>query len=140
MRVHHIALLTPDPGGLAAFYADRLGLAEVRRAEDERGLRAVWLDAGGTIVMVERGERRGGLPATAGTGGASGRDSGGAPAAGMAGDAGWDGVFFAVEPGSGPRWAAALGDAVVGRTAFTLYARDPDGNRFGVSSWPEPLG
>jgi hypothetical protein len=52
---------------------------------------------------------------------------------------GWDGVMFAAEPGSRAAWTARFAGIEDGGTAFTLYARDPDGNRFGVSSWPEPL-
>jgi glyoxylase I family protein len=110
MRIHHIALVTRDPVGLAAFYAGTLDLREIRRNDDDAGVRSVWLDAGGTILMFERGEGRG-----------------------------WDGVMFATEPGSRARWAARFGDAGDGGTAYTLYARDPDGNRFGVSSYPDPL-
>jgi glyoxylase I family protein len=114
MRLHHLALLTPDPERLAAYYRGALGLPELRVQRDEAGVRSVWLDVDGAILMVERGAA--------------------APAPG-----GWDAVLFAAEPGSGPSWEARLGSAVVGRTAFTLYARDPDGHRFGVSSYPAPL-
>lgn len=116
MRIHHLALLTPDPAALAAFYRDTLDLPQTREQRDDAGVRSVWLDLDGTILMVERGERR---------------ESHGA---------GLDGLMLSVEAGSGARWAARLGDRVTGRTAYTLYARDPDGNRFGVSSYPEPLG
>lgn len=118
MPVHHLALRTPSPHDLAAFYAAALDLPELRRNDDAAGLYSVWLDLGGAILMVERGAR-------------------GGPAA-----AGWDALLLRAAPGSGAAWAArveAAGGAPDGRTTYTLYARDPDGNRFGVSSYPEPL-
>lgn len=117
MPVHHLALRSLDPSALAAYYQQALGLLELRRASDPDGLYSVWLDLGGAILMIERGARPGV-------------------------DAGWDGMFLTAAPGSGQAWLerwAAAGVAVGGQTAFTLYARDPEGNRFGVSSFPEPL-
>ena len=35
------------------------------------------------------------------------------------------------------RRLAAAGVAVEARTAFTLYVRDPEGNRVGLSHWPD---
>ena len=122
MGVHHVVLRSPDPAGLAAFYAAAFDLPELRRRDDEQGLYSVWLDLGeGVILMVERGER----PPRGGSG------------------QGWDGLFLRAEPGTGPGWEqrwAELDLAVVGRTAATLYVLDPDGNRAGVSSFPDALG
>ena len=117
MALHHLALRSPDPATLAAYYQRVLGLVELRRSTDDTGLYSVWLDLGGTILMVERGHAR-----TA--------------------DQGWDGMYLVAHPGSGPAWSARLEGCctpIEGRTAFTLYARDPEGNRFGVSSFPDPL-
>jgi glyoxylase I family protein len=117
MRIHHLALRTPDPNALAAFYVEKLGVPRLRTQEDHLGVRSCWLALDDAILMIERGAP----------------PSEGAPAAG------WDGLFLAVEPGTGPAWEARLAGVVSDRTAYTLYARDPDGNRFGVSSYPEPL-
>jgi len=117
MPVHHLALRSSHPFRLAEFYARALDLPELRRQEDAAGPYSVWLDLGGAVLMVERGESR-------------------------ASDAGWDGLFLAAEPGSGEAWAqrwARLGIPLDGRTGCTLYARDPEGNRFGVSSYPIAL-
>ena len=35
---------------------------------------------------------------------------------------------------------AAAGFPVESRTAFTLYVRDPEGNRVGLSHWPQAAG
>ncbi|MBM4368099.1 MAG: VOC family protein [Deltaproteobacteria bacterium] len=111
MRLHHLAVLGPDPAALAAFYAAMLGLPELRRAHDDSGVRAVWLDADGVILMFERGPR------------------------------GQNGVIvFASRPGTAGEWRARLGPHHDGRSDYTLYGRDPDGNRFGVSSFPDPIG
>ena len=48
MRVHHLAFRTRDLERLEAFYATLLGLPVARRSE-----RSVWLDAEGTLVMLE---------------------------------------------------------------------------------------
>lgn len=121
MRLHHLALFAADVDGLAGFYRDLLGLAESHRAVDERGLRAVWLDLGGAILMVER------APDGAAPGGRG---------------LGVDGLYFAIPAGEGAAWSARLeaaGAPVERRTTATLYARDPEGNRFGVSCWPGVL-
>jgi catechol 2,3-dioxygenase-like lactoylglutathione lyase family enzyme len=110
MRLHHVALFTPHPSHLASFYAEIFGLDVTRVNDDAAGVRSVWLQSDATILMVERGER------------------------------GRNGVLvFAAEPGSAPHWSARFAGIEDGATEFTLYARDPDGNRCGVSSYPAPI-
>jgi hypothetical protein len=49
---------------------------------------------------------------------------------------------FAIEAGDRARVEARLasaGTAVEARTGFTLYVRDPDGRRLGLSAYPTPL-
>ncbi len=124
MRVHHLAFRTgkrvpsaSDPHvRLERFYVDAVGLAVIRRD----GERSVWLDAGGSLVMLERREH--GEPAT--------------PRGSM------DLIAFAVAPESRALSVARLeraGVVVEGSTDFTLYVRDPDGRRIGLSSYPAPL-
>ena len=113
MRLHHLALRTADVAELERFYAGTLGLTAIRRQPH-----SVWLDAGGTILMLEA--RAAGEPAIEpGT-----REL----------------VAFAIEPGAPviDRLREA-GVAIEDRTAFTLYVRDPDGRRVGLSSYPTPL-
>jgi hypothetical protein len=117
MRIHHLALLSRDPSRLAADYADLFGISVMREQHDAQGVRSVWFDLGGTLLMIERG----------------------APAAKASQGLGLDGLFLAVDAGTGARWEARFGDRVTGRTASTLYATDADGNRIGVSSFPDPL-
>lgn len=116
MRVHHLAFRTGDLERLERFYVDALGLAVIRRNE----ARSVWLDAGGAIVMLELREDD-------------------EPAIDPASK---EMVAFAVEPETRAlridRLARA-GVTVEAATDFTLYVRDPDGRRIGLSSYPVAL-
>lgn len=126
MKLHHLALLTPRPAALAAFYQDLLSLPVLRQQEDSEGVRAIWLDLDGVIWMIERGPPPG--PAWQGLS--------------QPGEGGWQGVLFHVEPGTGDFWERRLVLAsapILGKTTFSLYSIDIDGNRFGVSSYPAPL-
>lgn len=116
MRVHHLAFRTDDLPALEHFYAVVLDLPVVRRQGD----RSVWLDAGGTIVMLEKcGDGEPAIP-----------------------DASMEVVAFAIAPQDREHVAARLAAAglvIEARTAYTLYVRDPDGRRIGLSSYPEEL-
>ena len=118
-RLHHVALGARDPGGLAAFYRDRLGLRELaRHLEPDGSVRSVWLDLGGPVLMIERT---------------------GEPARHVAGvGAGPFLVALALSPGecdACERALASSGIPLESRTEHTRYFRDPEGNRFAVSSY-----
>jgi len=116
MRVHHLAFRTGDLEKLERFYVDALGLAVVRRNE----ARSVWLDASGTIVMLEMRET--GEPSL---------PTGSKELA-----------AFAIEPDTRALYTERLaraGALIETSTEFTLYVRDPDGRRIGLSSYPVPL-
>lgn len=116
MRIHHVALRTPDVARLERFYVDVLGLDVVRRDPG----RSVWLDASGAVIMLEH--REPGEPDV--------------PRGAM------DLVAFAIAPHARVQVEERLaraGVAIEARTAFTLYFRDPDGRRVGLSAFPEPL-
>ena len=116
MRLHHLALRVADCERSAAFYGGLLGLPERRRLLDDAGaLRAIWLDLDGAVLMLERV-----LRAT---------PEGAAPPAGSA-------HLLALAVDDLAEWErrlAAAGVAIDDRTPFTLYARDPDGHRVGLS-------
>lgn len=112
MRVHHVAFRTDDLETLERFYAGVLNLAVLRRTEG----RSVWLDAGGAILMLEK--RDDGEPAV--------------PTGSK------ELVAFAVSKNVIDRLEAAR-VTVEARTAYTLYVRDPDGRRIGLSSYPDEL-
>jgi catechol 2,3-dioxygenase-like lactoylglutathione lyase family enzyme len=116
MRIHHIALRTRDLARLERFYMGVLGLTPTRRQDD----RSVWLDAGGTILMLEHAEA--GEPST--------------PAGS------YELVAFALAAGehaAAMERLEAAGVGVEARTGSTLYLRDPDGRRVGLSAWPDML-
>lgn len=106
-----MAMRTADVPRLERFYVEVLGLAVMRR-DDARG--SVWLDADGTVVMIERAEAgEAGIPA--GT-----REL----------------VAFAVPDKEALR---ARLPPLEAETQHTLYFRDPDGRRVAVSDYPFPV-
>lgn len=111
MRIHHVALRTDDLERLERFYAGTLGLVVTRRQE----ARSVWLEAGGAILMLER--RDPGEPALS--------------------PGSMEMIAFAVDPARAHALTETI--AIEGRTASTLYVRDPDGRRVGLSCWPDAL-
>lgn len=121
--VHHVAVKTKRVETLTSFYRDVLGLAETTRHEDERGLRSVWLDARGTTLMIERSDTDGSRPDF------------------PADPPGLHLLAFQIPADAHDAWRdhlAAHEVAVVHTSPFTLYVTDPDGNRIGLSSHPEP--
>jgi glyoxylase I family protein len=116
--VHHVAVQVLDLERARAFYVDLLGLTEVRRQAH-----SIWVQAGATIVMLERGTQ---ARATSW----------------QAPDAGLHLLAFTIAAAERDAWRAKLaaaGATLEGETGFTLYARDPDGTRIGLSHYPDPL-
>lgn len=119
MRIHHLAFRTRDLARLEDFYGRVLGLRVTKRDAE----RSVWLDAGGAIVMLERCEPDKHEPAID--------------------RASLELTCFALEPSDFAAITKRLDDAgvaVEAETAFTIYLRDPDGRRVGLSSFPQPRG
>ena len=55
LPLHHLALGTTEVEGLARFYREVFGLEETARQLDAKGgLRSIWLDLGGALLMIER--------------------------------------------------------------------------------------
>lgn len=119
--VHHVAIGVRDLARCEAFYTGVLGLPVLRRwpAADGSGDRSVWLDLGrGAFLALER--------VTA--------------AAGASGGSGYLMVAVAIARAARGDWETRFGAggvAVVHRTDYTLYVADPEGNRVGLSHWPE---
>lgn len=122
--VHHVAIGVRDLARCEAFYTGVLGLPVLRRwpAADGTGDRSVWLDLGrGAFLALER--------------------VAGAAPAGVSGGPGYLMVALAIARAARGAWEARLGAAgvaVVHRTDYTLYVADPEGNRVGLSHWPDP--
>ncbi len=121
MELHHIALGAQDVVGVAAFYREVFGCEEVARHKaPDGGVRSVWLDAGGVVLMVEH------------TGAARERVEG----------VGAGPFLLAFRVGADERAAleerlTAAGAPLEGGTQYTSYARDPEGNRVAVSAYPD---
>ncbi len=121
---HHLALQVADLAACERFYTGVLGLAVLRRWPAEGGGdRSLWLALGDGFLALERAE--------AGTAAASPwRD-------------GRPGIHLvalriaAVERAAWEERLRAAGVPVVHRSPHTLYLRDPEGNRIGLSHWPE---
>jgi diguanylate cyclase (GGDEF)-like protein len=117
--VHHVALRVADVGRSLAFYGGLLGLRELRTfLEADGSLRSAWLEAGPVVLMLE------------------GRLRGVGPEAGS-------GHLLALAISDLPAWRSRLaeaGVAVEDRTEHTLYVRDPDGHRVGLSDFALTAG
>lgn len=115
MRLHHLALRAADLERSRRFYCEVLGLREVRRNHyPEGGLRSIWLEAGEALLMLEL--QLAGEGPTEGSGHL---------------------LAFAVDELA--PWRARLAQAGIpldGETQHTLYFRDPDQHRVGLSTHP----
>jgi catechol 2,3-dioxygenase-like lactoylglutathione lyase family enzyme len=116
--VHHVAIQVRDLERAYAFYADVLGMTEMRRQPH-----SIWLKADGVIIMLEKclgtGERR---PFSA-------------PHEGL------HVLSLTIDVKERAAWRERLVRACVEiekESSFTLYVRDPDGTRIGLSHFPEP--
>jgi len=127
--IHHVAIQVRDLAKAEAFYGGVLGLPVMRRwdgEEGEDGERSIWFDLhdGGFLAV----ERVAGTPR---------------PREGFyTDDLGMHLVALAIERGTRDDWEAhlaAAGVEVVHRTDYTLYIRDPEGNRIGLSHWPDAV-
>lgn len=112
MRVHHVAFRTHDLPRLERFYVDVLGLTVKTRL----GQRSVWLVAGDAILMLEK----------------AAPDEPKIPQGSM--------EFFAFAVTEAQKIPLvdrllALGVSIEHRTEYTVYFRDPDGRRVGLSSF-----
>jgi catechol-2,3-dioxygenase len=119
-RLHHLALGTRDVEGLAQFYRDVLELRELERYRHADGsLRSVWLDLGGSVLMIEQSQE---------------------PPRRVQGiGAGPFLIALAATREEQPRLEAKLasaGSPIESRSEWTSYARDPDGNRIALSAYP----
>jgi catechol 2,3-dioxygenase-like lactoylglutathione lyase family enzyme len=125
--IHHVALRCSDLGRCEAFYREALGLPVLRRwPADGGGDRSVWLSAGGGFLALERA------------------DPGQAPAGTAepfeAAPCGWQVVALAIRPADRAAWKArlhALGVNVERESPWSIFLRDPEGNRVALSHWPE---
>jgi glyoxylase I family protein len=127
LAFHHVAIQCADLGRCERFYSEVLGLAVLRRwpREGETGDRSVWLavdDDGAGFLALERAEEepaarpwRDGLP-------------------------GLHLVALRIPASERATWEERLraaGVEVVHRTRWTIYFHDPEGNRIGLTHYPQ---
>jgi catechol 2,3-dioxygenase-like lactoylglutathione lyase family enzyme len=129
--LHHLAIQCADLERCERFYRDVLGLRVLKRwpREEGGGDRSVWLAAGdgpeAPFIALERADRG---PEDRGW-----RD----------GRAGLHLAAFRIPARERSGWEerlAAAGVEVVDRSRWTLYVRDPEGNRIGLSHHPDDYG
>ncbi|MBI5067463.1 MAG: VOC family protein [Deltaproteobacteria bacterium] len=121
---HHLAIQVTDLPACERFYREVLGLRVLRRWPAEGGgERSVWLAVGDGFVALER--------------------AGAAPGPEVPWRDGRPGLHLLalrIGPDERAAWEERLrkaGVEVVLRSPHTLYVRDPEGNRIGLSHWPE---
>lgn len=117
MRLHHLAVQVHDVARACAFYEGVLGLRRLREQAH-----SVWLALGDGILMLEK------------TADAAVETPWRSDAPGL------HLVAFAIAREEREAWRAKLaaaGHPVVHETAYTLYVRDPEGNRVGLSHFPD---
>lgn len=122
---HHMAIQVRALEEVASFYQEVLGLREIERHHATDGtLRSIWLDVGGQGFLALERVAKAPLPDPAF------RD-------------GRPGVFLValrIDAAERARVRAELerrGIALVHETQWTLYVRDPEGNRVALSHHPE---
>ena len=126
--LHHVAVQSTDLEAAERFYGNLLGLSvKTRWPADDGSTRAVWLEAGdGCFLALERAAS-GALPAGQGR-------------VFFDGHAGWHLLALRIDAKDRGAWEQRFADAGVEiehRSRWTLYVRDPDGNRVGLSHHPE---
>lgn len=125
-RFHHLAIQCSDLEACERFYREVLGLEVLRRwPRPGGGDRSVWLALGDGFLALERAE----APARPGPW----RD----------GQPGLHLVALRIPREERAGWEerlAARGVPVVHRTRWSIFFRDPEGNRIGLSHHPEEAG
>ena len=122
---HHLAIQVKDLAAAERFYGETLGLKVVRRwpREDGRGERSVWLSVGAGEEFLALELCDADRPA------APFRDPhGGLHLLSLR--------ILASDRAAWEQKLAVLGIEIVHRTRWTLYLRDPEGNRLGLSHFP----
>lgn len=133
--VHHLAIQVRDLAEAERFYVGLLGLPVLRRWAGQDGVeRSLWIELGGgtgaaatSFLALEVVPAHAGQPTAAEDPARAGRPGHHLLALGIAHSerAAWEARL------------AAAGVLITGRSAFTLYFCDPEGNRLGLSHYPD---
>ena len=117
MRVHHIAIQVADLAAMSAFYRDLLGLTETKAARDG----VTWFTAGEIILMLEpvNGAIRDEVFASS--------------------TPGLHVVSFGIDVATRDAWKEKFATRPIlleRETPYSLFIRDPEGNRIGLTHFP----
>ena len=131
--VHHLAIQVRDLGQAERFYVGLLGLSVLRRwPAPDGGERSLWVGTGaadGSFLALET------VPADP-------RQPTAAEEPARAARPGHHLLALRIARTERTAWEARLaaaGVAITGRSAFTLYFSDPEGNRLGLSHYPDAV-
>jgi glyoxylase I family protein len=130
---HHLAVQVRDLPLCERFYRETLGMRVLRRwpaTDGARVDRSVWM-------TMDEGESPSFIALERVADGPTAADD---PT--RATRPGLHLIALRIERAARATWEqrlAAAGSTVESRTAFTLYVRDPEGNRVGLSHWPDEL-
>ncbi len=120
-RLHHIAITTPEPEGLSRFYETILNQKRCYKRENDSGLtESVWLQTDGTILMFERST----LPVDSKTDEFPDKKMG------------YHLLSFQADFNTTDElesWLTSKSVEIEHRSNYTIYFRDPDGNRIGFT-------
>lgn len=117
-----MAIVVADLAACERFYRNTLGLRVVARHAFTNGQpRSVWLDLGGSVLMLERAQPAG---------------EGAVMPASFTQRGGLKVLALKIDADDKAAWAAQLN--VYRQTDHTLYVRDPEGNVIGLSHYPLP--
>ena len=122
LALHHLAVKTRNLIKSEVFYAQMLGLPLLKRHDDARGPRSIWLGLGntGAFLAVERA------------------DDLEAPTR-LDDAAGWHCIALTMEVSARADWVAKLeaaGHPIFHQTPYSIYVRDPDGAVVALSHYP----
>jgi glyoxylase I family protein len=138
LHLHHFAVQVHDLEGAVRWYQDLLELPLLREWRDEAGAtRSVWLRlSGDAFLALERCSQPRGAPSELPKGlpKALNEDQWAAR------KLGYHLAAFRISPAERSRWEQRLaerGVPIEHRTQWTLYFRDPEGNRIGLSHHPD---
>ncbi len=118
-RAHHIALKVHNLKSAEEFYGKLLGLSVISRSSfADKSPRSVWLNLGGSILMLEKaGEDWQATPKNA---------------------CGWHLLALAIEKASREEWKKRLNRAgvqITSESEHSIYFSDPEGNRLALSHY-----
>ncbi|MCB1172675.1 MAG: VOC family protein [Leptospiraceae bacterium] len=131
LGINHMAIASPDPQALARFYTEILQLERIVLDPDAA---SVWLRAGTSILMIEdlSGSSRF-TPAHPVNMATKYHDR----------QPGFHALIFAIEVDTFKSWKKRIESAGVqieAHSAYSLYFRDPEKNRIGLSTYPQLAG